>query len=140
MFKTILCAIDGSAATERLLLYAMHFGRTEASALHIVHVYQLPAHYAASEGYSDLAAAFRRVAQNVAQDARSFLQEESEVEVTAEVFEGTPADIILAEAARIGADLILLGSRNPADVTDLLLGSVSQQVLNAARIPILVIP
>jgi len=48
--------------------------------------------------------------------------------------------VILGEANRINADLILIGSRNPTDVREMLLGSVSQQVLNAARIPVLVIP
>lgn len=138
MFKTILCAIDGSAATERLLLYLMHFGKTEHGLLHIVHAYQLPEHYAANEGYDALIAAYRGVALNVVQDARNYLQE-TDVEVTGEPIEGAPADVILAEAERIGADLILIGNRNPADVTDMLLGSVTQRVLNAARIPVLVI-
>ncbi len=139
MFKTILCAIDGSAATERLLLYLMHFGKTENGLLHIVHAYQLPEHYAANEGYDALIASYRRVAQNVVQDARNYLQE-TNVEVTGDPIEGSPADVILAEAERIGADLILIGNRNPADVTDMLLGSVTQRVLNASRIPVLVIP
>lgn len=139
MFQTILCAVDGSAATERLLLYALHFGKTEQAMLHVVHVYQAPTHYAANEGYAELDALYRRVANNVVQDARAFLQETG-LEVSGEAIEGSPAEIILAEADRIGADLILLGSRNPSDMTDMLLGSVSQQVLASARVPVFVIP
>ena len=139
MFKTILCAIDGSAASERLLLYVMHFGKTEQALLHFVHAYQLPEHYAANEGYEDLIIAYRHVAQNVVQDARNYLQETS-VEVTGETVEGPPAAVILSEAERIGADLILIGSRSPVDRSDMLLGSVTQQVLTAARVPVLVIP
>ncbi len=139
MFKTILCAIDGSAATERLLLYLMHFGKTEHGLVHVVHAYQLPEHYAANEGYDALIAAYLHVTHSVVQDARNYLQE-TDMEVTGEAIQGEPAEIILAEAGRIGADLILIGSRNPANVADLLLGSVTQRVLNAARIPVLVIP
>lgn len=138
MFKTILCAIDGSAATERLLIYAMHFGKTEHVALHIVHVYQLPTHYAAHEGYQALIAAHRGVAENVVLDARHYLGETG-VEASGEAIEGAPAEVILAEAQHIAADLIIMGHRNPAHVADMLLGSVSQQVLNMARIPVLVI-
>jgi nucleotide-binding universal stress UspA family protein len=139
MFKTVLAAIDGSAATERLLMYLLHFGKTEQATLHIVHAYQLPSHYAANEGYAELAEAYRRVAMGVVQDARAFLQE-ANIEALGEAIEGSPAEVILGEAERIGADLILIGSRNPTQVHELLLGSVSQQVLNAARVPVLVIP
>jgi len=139
MFKTILCAIDGSAATERQLLYVMHFGKTENAALHVVHAYQLPAHYAAQEGYEILIDEYRRVANHVVEDALHYLRETG-VEASGEAVEGAPVDVILDEANRINADLILIGSRNPTDVHEMFLGSVSQQVLNAARIPVLVIP
>ncbi|MCO6451565.1 MAG: universal stress protein [Caldilineales bacterium] len=139
MFKTILCAIDGSAASERLLLYVMHFGKTESAILHLVHAYQLPDHYAANEGYEQLIEAYLQVAQHVVQDARSYMRE-YDYDVTGEAIEGAPAEVILAEAQRVDADLIMMGMRNPADVSDLLLGSVSQRVLNNARIPVLLIP
>ena len=139
MFKTILCAIDGSAATERQLLYVMHFGKTEDASLHIVHAYQLPAHYAAQEGYETLIGEYRQVAHHVVEDALSYLRETS-IEASGEAIEGAPVDVILGEANRISADLILIGNRNPTDVSVMLLGSVSHQVLNAARIPVLVIP
>lgn len=139
MFQTILCAVDGSAAAERLLLYALHFGKTEQALLHVVHAYQAPTHYAANEGYAELLALYQRMAANVVQDARAFLQETG-LEVSGEAIEGNPAEVILAEANRVSADLILLGSRNPADMTDMLLGSVSQQVLATSRIPVFVIP
>jgi nucleotide-binding universal stress UspA family protein len=139
MFKTILCAIDGSAATERLLLYVMHFGKTEEAELYVVHAYQLPGQYAAQEGYEALIAEYRHVAENVVQDARNYLRETG-VEAGGDAVEGAPAEVILAEAKRIDADLILMGHRNPAHMTEMLLGSVSRQVLNNARIPVLVIP
>ncbi len=139
MFKTILCAIDGSAATERQLLYVMHFGKTENAALHVVHAYQLPAHYCAQEGYEALIDEYQRVAHHVVEDALHYLRD-TDVDARGEAIEGAPVDVILGEASRINADLILIGSRNPADFSKTLLGSVSQQVLNAARIPVLVIP
>jgi nucleotide-binding universal stress UspA family protein len=139
MFKTILCAIDGSAATERQLIYVMHFGKTEVAMLHIVHAYQLPAHYAAQEGYESLIDEYRQVANHVVEDALNYLRE-TDVEASGEAIEGAPVDVILGEANRISADLLLIGNHNPSDVSKMLLGSVSHQVLNAARIPVLVIP
>ncbi len=121
-----------------MLLYLMHFGKTENAILHIVHAYQLPTHYAANEGYEDLIASYRRVAENVVKDARDFLADAG-LEAQGEAIIGPPAQVILEEAERVGADLIIMGSRNPKDV-QMILGSVSQQVLNASRIPVLVIP
>ncbi len=139
MFNKILCAIDGAAITERILLYAMHFGKKEGAIVHIVHAYQLPENYVAQDGFDELAAAYRAVAKGVIEDAKEFLEEVG-LQVTGEAIEGPPAQVVLEEADRIGADLILVGHRNPKDVTEMLLGSVSQQILNQSRIPVLVIP
>ncbi len=139
MFNKILCAIDGAAITERILLYAMHFGKKEGAIVHIVHAYQLPDYYVAQDGFEELANAYRAVAKGVIDDAKEFLEEVG-LQVTGEAIEGPPAQVVLEEADRIGADLILVGHRNPKDVTEMLLGSVSQQILNQSRIPVLVIP
>ena len=139
MFNKILCAIDGAAIRERILLYAMHFGKKEGAIVHIVHAYQLPEHYVAQDGFEELANAYRAVAKGVIDDAKEFLEEVG-LQVTGEAIEGPPAQVVLEEADRIGADLILVGHRNPKDVTEMLLGSVSQQILNQSRIPVLVIP
>ncbi len=139
MFNKILCAIDGSAITERILLYAMHFGKKEGVVVHIVHVYEPPEQYATQEGYEELVKSYREVAQHVVQDAREFLEDVG-LQVTGEAIVGPPAQVVLEEADRVGADLILVGHRNPKDVTEMFLGSVSQQILNQTRIPVLVIP
>ncbi len=139
MFNKILCAIDGAATTDRILLYAMHFGKKEGVVIHIVHAYNLPEQYVTQDGYEELANAYRQVAQQVVQDAREFLEDVG-LQVTGEAIIGPAAEVVLEEADRIGADLILVGHRNPKDVSEMFLGSVSQQILNQTRIPVLVIP
>ena len=46
---------------------------------------------------------------------------------------GSPADVILEEAARVGVDAIVMGSRGLSDIKGLLVGSVSHKVLHAAK-------
>jgi len=46
---------------------------------------------------------------------------------------GSPADVILEEAERLGVDAIVMGSRGLSDVKGLLVGSVSHKVLHAAK-------
>ncbi len=52
----------------------------------------------------------------------------------------TIAQTILDQAAEIGADVIVLGSRGRGGVKAMLLGSVSRSVLQHADCPVLVVP
>ncbi|HEX2469647.1 MAG TPA: universal stress protein [Candidatus Limnocylindrales bacterium] len=54
------------------------------------------------------------------------------------VLDGRPATEIVTEAARIGADLIVMGARGLSAVRRLLLGSVSSEVVDHAPCPLLV--
>jgi nucleotide-binding universal stress UspA family protein len=54
------------------------------------------------------------------------------------VLEGRPAAEIVTEAARFGADLIVMGARGQSAVRRLLLGSVSSEVVDHAPCPVLV--
>ncbi len=51
---------------------------------------------------------------------------------------GTPATIILQQAATLRSDLILMGTRNRQGITRLVLGSVSHEVLHKMPCPVLV--
>ncbi|HTW11721.1 MAG TPA: universal stress protein, partial [Solirubrobacteraceae bacterium] len=56
------------------------------------------------------------------------------------VVETTVADAILSTAAELDADLVVVGTRGHTGVKSLLLGSVSQHVLQHADRPVMVIP
>lgn len=56
------------------------------------------------------------------------------------VVPGKPADSILSEAGRCGADLIILGSHGSATDQPNLLGSVTSRVLKLARVPVYMVP
>jgi nucleotide-binding universal stress UspA family protein len=61
-----------------------------------------------------------------------------EVEVYAHARLGDPSDEILDLAAEIGADLIIVGSHNRTAIGRLLLGSVSESIVDNARCTVLV--
>ena len=51
---------------------------------------------------------------------------------------GVPATMIVREAEKLGADLIMLGSHGRQGLTRFVLGSVSHAVLHQAQCPVLV--
>ncbi len=53
---------------------------------------------------------------------------------------GVTADAILAEAQRIDADLVVLGTHARGPLLEALLGSVSHDVLRSAHRPVLIVP
>jgi nucleotide-binding universal stress UspA family protein len=61
-------------------------------------------------------------------------------EVTALVVQGAIADTVLAEAGRLGIDLIVMGSHGYGALAELIVGGVSKVVLKKAPCPVLIIP
>ena len=53
--------------------------------------------------------------------------------------EGHAAEIILAETARVEADLVIMGAHGHSALGELVLGSVSHQVLQRCPVPVLIV-
>jgi nucleotide-binding universal stress UspA family protein len=56
------------------------------------------------------------------------------------VYEGHPADEILRQAKKIGADMIVMGSHGKGASTHPFFGSVAKRVVGLSRVPVVVIP
>lgn len=56
-----------------------------------------------------------------------------------DVAEGKPADVVLSEAKRVGADVIVLGSHSHSTLGEVLLGSVAHRVVQRAAVPVLLV-
>lgn len=61
------------------------------------------------------------------------------LEATPLVWEGDPADAILAAAESEGADVIVIGSSGRSGVGRILLGSVSDDVVRRSTVPVMVV-
>jgi nucleotide-binding universal stress UspA family protein len=64
----------------------------------------------------------------VAKAAKEIAEQASSLRVVTEVLDGSPKKVIVEEAERWGADLIVIGSHGYGPVRRFLLGSVSQAV------------
>jgi nucleotide-binding universal stress UspA family protein len=139
VFARILFAHDGGMLAERALIYLEHVARVEKAEVIVLHAYDLPERYSATDGFEALRDQYELVAQEIVEDAVTHLQERG-LSARGLALSGDSARVILATAAQEDASLIVIGSRGPSSMADLVLGSVSLEVLRHAHCPVLVVP
>lgn len=139
MFSKILFAHDGGMLAERAMVYLEHIARVEEAEVIVLHAYQPPDRYAAMDGYESLQDQYEAVAQEVVDDAVAYLDERGVVARGLAVA-GEGAWVILQTAAEEDVSLIVIGTRGPSSMTELMLGNVSAEVLRRAGCPVLVVP
>ena len=62
------------------------------------------------------------------------------LDCTALLVEGSITDTILNEAAKLSADMVILGSQGKGVVNRFLLGSTREGILHKSHVPVLVVP
>jgi nucleotide-binding universal stress UspA family protein len=139
MISRILFAHDGGMLAERALVYLEHIARVENAEVIVLHVYQVPERYAATAGYEGLRQQYEDVAQEIVDDASEHLRERN-ITVQGLVLPGESAQVILETAVREEISMIVMGTRGPSNIADVMLGDVSLEVLRHAHCPVLVVP
>lgn len=137
----IFVGVDGSEHSQRSLEWAMREAEIRKMPLTVITVHPVVAGYfgapvilAADEPAREQA---RQGAQEAA-DKAAAASGDSPPSVTIRAVSGFPAEELI-EASR-DADLLVVGSRGLGGFAQLLLGSVSSQVLHHAHCPVVVIP
>lgn len=158
MFDTILVPIDGSEHSHRALQVALRLASTKEATLYLLNVPRWPP----AEDVLGRAVGARSLAvsrEQLERTGRQLLEHVRAAEESAQgmmeqtkeklglahvrtqniVRMGSPADVILEEAKRLGVDAIVMGSRGLSDLEGLLVGSVSHKVLHAARCTVITV-
>ena len=138
--RTIVVGIDGSRASDSALRWAVNEARCHGATLHAVCAWSLPYH---KGEIGHLAGEAMR--EPFFHDARRRLEaaidvatsDGNGVSIERHVVEA-PAARALIEAAA-DADLLVVGSRGRGGFAGLLLGSVSQQCVQHAQCPVVVV-
>lgn len=143
MFRSILVAIDGSDHAARALAEAADLADTSNATLTVMTSVPDPSAWllggAAYGGvdFESLKKESEREYSEMLDGAVDALPQD--LSVTKVIAHGHAADRILEQREKGGHDLIVMGSRGRGGVTSLLLGSVSQQVLNGSPTAVLIV-
>ena len=140
MFKNILVPVDGSDHALRALDVACDLAQKYGAALRLVHTYP-PIFTDSTMGGADIEPLIARrtgAGEAVLARAREYVKD-CALDITTELREAPDAEAILEEADAHHCDLIVMGTRGLGRLTGLLLGSVSQKVVQHAKCPVLLV-
>lgn len=145
----ILLATDGSPCSEAAANKVAGLLWPAGSEVRIISVVEPPAPIAAepfvmvpTDYFAETEKALREAALGALKRAEAKFREggkESKLLVTTEVLTGSPKRIIVEEAEKWGADLVVVGSHGYRTWERLLLGSVSQAVSLHAECSVLIV-
>ena len=137
-YRTILVAVDGSPDAAAALRHAQSLARDQHARLILLTVVPAAPPQVVSPGVvlpppEDAGEAFARILRKAA-DALA-----PDVGVELRLDRGRPAQRILAVARECGCDLIVMGFHGHGRLHHALMGSVSDSVLRAGGLPVLLV-
>lgn len=143
MFDRILVPTDGSDGVEPAVATAIELAAAHDAELHALYVVDQPTTVSGTgEGVpgldnllDELAAEGREATGSIADRAA-----DRGVEATTAVRRGNPNDDILDYASERDVDAIVLGTHGRTGVKRALLGSVTENVVRHAEVPVLTVP
>jgi nucleotide-binding universal stress UspA family protein len=135
----ILLATDGSEDAALALRAAVDLSTRTGSELHVVHAWQVSPPYShpgiASATDSGL---YEQEVQKVLLEQLDGIEAAGGTAAGTHLERGRPAEAITALSEKLGAGLVVMGSRGLGPVQRLVMGSVSEDVVAGASCPVLV--
>ena len=137
MFKRVLVPLDQSALSERVLPIARCFAENFGSKIDLIYVVPTDTETLPAGVKSDVRkegeAYLKRMVDSLSSAKKG-------IEIEANVVEGYPASEIIEHAESQGDTLILMSTHGYSGLQRLLLGSVADKVVQAAKNPVLLVP
>ncbi len=134
MYDAVLVPTDGSPGSERAVRHAVDFAETYDATLHALYVVdddETDAGANPDEGDDELTERGKQAIDLVREQAA-----DTTVPLVADLRRGDPASEILRYVETIGIDLVVMGTHGRTGIERHLLGSVAEQVVRAASVPV----
>jgi nucleotide-binding universal stress UspA family protein len=150
--KRILIALDYDPTAQKVAETGFALAKTMSAELILLHVMAAPVYYSA-EAYSPIMGfggyfGTDFLQPNVAEELRTASLEYLEKTkkhlgdstIQTEIRTGETAESILATAIELKADIIVIGSHSKKWLDKILMGSITEKVLNDSTIPLFIVP
>lgn len=155
MIKTILYATDLGLYAPYVLQHALNLARTLKAELYVVHAVEPMGLFAESvlQSYLDektlqelrskgLSNVMSSIEQRVLEGFRDELGDAHDTQLirNVHVAQGDSSQVILEEARKLGADLLVVGSHSHGAEQDIPLGRTAARVLQLCEVPVYLVP
>jgi nucleotide-binding universal stress UspA family protein len=145
MYTRILVAVDGSPTSRHAFDAALGLARSEGAVLQPLYVVESAPMYFDAPGYDPSILRNRLIEQGktLADELDRAMRAQGVAGETATGESSALEDVstvILAAAARFGADLLVMGTHGRRGVQRLFLGSVAERCVRHAALPVLLVP
>ena len=144
--KKILVAFDGSEHAIKTLDFALDLAEkcsADVTILSVSHHSTTPIGMITTPVPGEILETYSKELMDstakVLSDAVEKAREKTNLKIEPKLMEGRPADTIVQVAEEEKFDLIVLGSRGLSGIKRFFLGSVSNEVVNQAKCPVLVV-
>jgi len=140
LYSKILVAYDGSQTAEKALDSALKLAKlNHYSKVDVIHVFNLPTYFVDTAVFIPPAAVEDKAqyTEQITEKIKTVAADLTNIHI--EVRSGAITKEILNYAEETGADLLVVGSRGLNAIGEFVLGSVSHNIVQHAKIPVLVI-
>lgn len=143
IYQRILVPVDGSPTSLRALQEAARLAAGQNARLRIIHVIENRPYYVPEMPYADhqVEASLREAGERILEQAAGVARQQGiacETDLLDSI-RGPIATLIIEDAGKWGADLIVIGTHGRHGVSRLLLGSVAERVVRLAQISVLLV-
>ena len=146
MHKNIVLALDGSKISDSVVEEVIKLTEGRAVNLRIIHVVDESFVYYGGQDfdYLSLIVSCQKEGQNILDKAAKILASHSSIKVETSLLEVKPfhkriAEVIVEEANEWSADLLVIGTHGRRGFSRFLLGSVAENIIRIATIPVLLV-
>ncbi|HEY5719077.1 MAG TPA: universal stress protein [Gammaproteobacteria bacterium] len=139
--KTILVPVDFSVHASQALETATELAKTFKAKLHLLHCCQLNVGVNSAYGLMVPPSFDREIRDAAARRLAEWRDRVTaqKVEAETEISAASPTEAIASTAERIGADLIVIGTRGLSGIKHVMVGSVAERTVRNANCPVLTV-
>lgn len=141
MFKDILLPTDGSKGVGEAINCAVALAKKFDAKIHVLFVVEPPRfqEYGAGIALASIIKTLQEAGEQIVRDTVEMIRTSGVLAVEEATEEGHPAEEILKYAQEHGIDLIVMGTHGRRGLNRVLLGSVAEEVVRSANVPIMTV-